>query len=52
MQHAANFSELSAAILVMVSVIHSEVLEEPSAELRARLANSEVPQLFTPYESM
>jgi hypothetical protein len=25
---------------------------EPSEELRANLANSEVPHLFTPYESM
>jgi hypothetical protein len=34
------------------SVLHGEVLGEPSEELRANLANSEVPELFTPYESM
>jgi hypothetical protein len=33
-------------------VVHGELLGEPSAELRARLAGSEVPQLFTLYESM
>jgi hypothetical protein len=33
-------------------VVHGELLGEPSAELRAKLADSEVPQLFTPYESM
>jgi quinol monooxygenase YgiN len=52
MEHAANLAELSAAILETVSVVHGEVLGEPSAELRANLANSDVPQLFTPYESM
>jgi quinol monooxygenase YgiN len=34
------------------SVVHGELLGEPSAELRAKLADSEVPQLFTLYESM
>jgi quinol monooxygenase YgiN len=52
MEHAANLAELSAAILETVSVVHGEVLGEPSAELRANLAASDVPQLFTPYESM
>ena len=52
MEHAANLAELSAAILETVSVVHGEVLGEPSAELRANLADSDVPQLFTPYESM
>lgn len=51
-EHAANLADISAAVLGMVSVVHGEVLGEPSAELRARLADSEVPQLFTPYESM
>jgi len=49
---AANLSEVSAAVLAIVSVVHGDVLGEPSEELRANLANSEVPQLFTPYESM
>jgi quinol monooxygenase YgiN len=51
-EHAANLADLSAAILAIVTVVHGEVLGEPSAELRAKLANSEVPHLFTPYESM
>ena len=52
MEHAANLAEVSAAVLAIVSVVHGELLGEPSAELRAKLADSEVPQLFTLYESM
>jgi hypothetical protein len=52
MEHAANLAEVSAAVLGMVSVVHGELLGEPSAELRAKLADSEVPQRFTLYESM
>src|SRR6266536_365441 len=52
MEHASNLADLSEAVLATVSVVHGEVLGEPSAELRANLADSEVPQLFTPYESM
>ena len=52
MEHAANLADISAAVLATVSVVHGELLGEPSAELRAKLADSEVPQLFTPYESM
>ncbi len=51
-EHAANLADLSAAVLATVSVVHGELLGEPSAELRAKLADSEVPQLFTLYESM
>ena len=51
-EHAANLRDLSEAILATVSVVHGEVLGEPSPELRANLADSEVPQLFTPYESL
>ena len=51
-EHAANLRDVSEAVLATVSVVHGEVLGEPSAELRANLADSEVPQLFTPYESM
>lgn len=51
MEHAANLADLSAEVLAIVSVVHGELLGEPSAELRAKLADSEVPQLFTPYES-
>jgi quinol monooxygenase YgiN len=52
MEHAANLADVSAAVLTLVSVVHGELLGEPSAELRAKLADSEVPQLFTLYESM
>jgi quinol monooxygenase YgiN len=52
MEHAANLADISAAVLETVSVVHGELLGAPSDELRARLAGSEVPQLFTPYASM
>jgi quinol monooxygenase YgiN len=51
-EHATNLAELSEAVLATVTVMHGEVLGEPSAELRAKLADIEVPQLFTPYESL
>ena len=51
-EHAANLADLSAAVLATVSVVHGELLGEPSAELRANLVDMEVPQIFTPYESM
>ena len=52
MEHAANLADLSAEVLATVTVVHGELLGEPSEELRAKLADSEVPQLFTPYESV
>jgi quinol monooxygenase YgiN len=48
MTHAANLAEVSAAVIAIVTVVHGELLGEPSEELRAKLADSEVPQLFTP----
>jgi quinol monooxygenase YgiN len=51
-EHAANLADLSAAVLATVSVVHGELLGEPSAELRAHLADLEVPKIFTPFESM
>lgn len=50
-QHAANLGHLFAEVLATVSVVHGELLGEPSAELRANLAGSDVPVLFTPYRS-
>jgi quinol monooxygenase YgiN len=50
-EHAAHLSDLTEAILATGSV-SGELLGEPSAELRAKLAGSEVPVLFTPYQSM
>ena len=52
MAHAEHLGDLSAAVLAIVSVVHGELLGEPSEEIRSRLAGSEVPQLFTPYQSM
>jgi quinol monooxygenase YgiN len=51
-EHAANLGHLFDAVLATVSVVHGELLGEPSAELRAKLAGSEVPVVFTPYRSM
>jgi quinol monooxygenase YgiN len=51
-EHAANLADVSAAVLATVSVVHGELLGEPSEELRANLAEMDVPELFTPYESM
>ena len=51
-EHAANLADLSQAVLATVTVVHGELLGEPSAELRAKLAEIDVPVLFTPYESM
>ena len=52
MKHAANLGHLFDAVLATVSVVHGELLGEPSAELRAKLAGSDVPVIFTPYRSM
>jgi quinol monooxygenase YgiN len=50
-EHAAHVGDLTEAILATGSV-SGELLGEPSAELRAKLAGSEVPVLFTPFQSM
>ena len=49
MDHAVNMSDISEAVLAIVTVIHGELLGEPSAELKAKLAGSKLPELFTPY---
>ena len=51
-EHAANLGHMFDAVLATVAVVHGELLGEPSPELRAKLAGSEVPALFTPYRSM
>jgi hypothetical protein len=51
-EHAQNLAHLMEPILATVSVVHGELLGEPSAELRAKLVGSEFPHLFTPYQSM
>ena len=50
--HASNLGDLFEAVLATVTVVHGELLGEPSAELRANLAGSEVPVLFRPFLSM
>ena len=50
-EHAANLGDLFGAIIATVSVVHGEVLGEPSAELRANLAGGPV-RLFKPFLSM
>ena len=50
-EHGANLAHLMEAILATGS-FSGELLGEPSAEIRARLARSEVPQLFTPWQTM
>jgi quinol monooxygenase YgiN len=52
MEHNANMGELMEPILTTVSVVHGELLGEPSAELREKLAGMDVPVLFTPFQSM
>ena len=52
MEHAENLGDLMGAVLATVSVVHGELLGEASAELKAKLAGSELPVLFTPYQSM
>jgi len=49
-EHAANLGELGEAILAM-GLVSSELLGEPSAELRAKLADGTV-RVLTPFLSM
>lgn len=51
-EHTDHLGDLMEPILATVTVVHGELLGEPSAELRERLAGSEVPVLFLPYQSM
>ncbi|MGH2595094.1 MAG: putative quinol monooxygenase [Actinomycetota bacterium] len=52
MEHAENLGHIFEAVLATVTVVHGELLGDASAELRARLADTDVPALFTPYQSM
>ena len=49
MEHAANLGHLFADVLATVDIVHGELLGELSPELRANLAGSDVPVVFTPY---
>jgi len=51
MAHAANVGHLFADVLATVSLVHGELLGDLSDELRAKLAGSEAPVVFTPYRS-
>ena len=50
-EHAENLGHLFADVLATVEIVHGELLGEPSAELRAKLAGSDVPVIFSPYRS-
>jgi quinol monooxygenase YgiN len=49
-EHAAHLGDLNNAVLA-TGFVSGVLLGEPSAELRAMMADSEV-RLFTPYQSM
>jgi len=49
-EHAAHLGDLNEAI-VATGLVSGALLGEPSAELRAKMADSEV-RLFTPYQSI
>ena len=49
-EHATHLGELNEAVLA-TGFVSGEMLGEPSAELRANMADSGV-RLFTPYQSM
>ena len=49
MAHAENLGPLFGDVLATVEIVHGELLGEPSPELRARLAGSDAPVVFTPY---
>lgn len=51
MEHAANVGHLFADVLATVELVHGELLGDLSDELRAKLAGSEAPVVFTPYRA-
>jgi len=50
-QHGANIGDLSAAVLA-TGEVSGELLGNPSDEIKAQLADSDQPRLFTPYASL
>jgi len=50
--HFENVGHLFEPIFETVTVVHGELLGDPNEEIRANLAGSDAPALFTPYESM
>ena len=51
-EHAANLGDLFEAVLATVTVVHGEVLGEPSPELKANFTDDGPVQLFTLYQSL
>ena len=51
LEHFANLGDMFPAVFATVSVVHGELLGDPNAAVRANLAESDVPVLFTPYLS-
>jgi len=51
MEHAANLGHLFDDVLATVEIVHGELLGQLSPDLRAKLAGSELPAVFTPYRS-
>ena len=47
--HVANVGHLFADVFATVELVHGELLGDLDEELRASLANSEAPVVFTPY---
>lgn len=47
--HYRNVGHLFADVLATVELIHGELLGDLSDELKANLAGSEAPMVFTPY---
>ena len=51
-EHGANLGDDFMQAIMATGTLSGELLGEPSAELKAKLADSEEPRLFTPYQSM
>jgi quinol monooxygenase YgiN len=51
MDHAANLGHIFADVLATVELVHGEILGDLSPDLRANLAGSDVPEVFTPYQT-
>ena len=49
MAHAENVGHLFGDVFATVTLVHGELLGDLSDELRAKLAGSEAPVVFTPY---
>ena len=51
-EHAAHIGDALTEAILATGSVSGELLGEPSAELSAKLAGSEVPRLFTPFLSL